>query len=252
MINKNIINQLLENKYPRTTLTLNSMCRPCLDNSGIQTLCDALKVNTNVQILNLSENIGDDGAEHISEMLKVNTSIHTLNLSNNNISDKGAISIANALALNINTTLKCLNLPFNIIGNKGMISIIDMLKNNNTLDTLYIGYNRYDIHAIKYILREIKTNTTLLTLCIACKTRFDESIIVDISELLKNNKTLHNLFLSSANAIIDNEQLIMNALELNPSITHIDYYGKPSGIIDICGRNMYNLKLKNMMLVDVL
>ena len=62
------------------------------------------------------------------------TSLTTLSLYNNNISDVGAMTLAEALRTN--TTLTNLDLSFNIIHAKGAKALADALRTNTTLTAL--------------------------------------------------------------------------------------------------------------------
>ena len=114
-----------------------------------------------------------------------------LNLDNKDITDVGAIALANILKRNVR--FSCLSLRYNKITNKGVITLANALKENekNPLTDLELGDNNI-------------TNADAL---------FN----------LLNNNTLKNLSLSD-NQIV-NVDALANALEANYSLTALELQG---------------------------
>lgn len=100
-----------------------------MDKGAIE-IASALKQNNTLTLLNLNNNIGNEGAKAIAKALKKNTTLYELDLRYNNIEDTGAIEIAKALK--INTTVK-----IDILKN---VKISDKIKNK-----IYIEESRINI-----------------------------------------------------------------------------------------------------------
>ncbi|KJE92764.1 TKL/IRAK protein kinase [Capsaspora owczarzaki ATCC 30864] len=111
-----------------------------IDDFAARAIAEALKLNTTLTTLVLSENqIGDAGAQSIAEALKVNTTLTELRLEFNQIGDAGAQAIAEALK--VNTKLGTLYLRQNQIGEVGALAIAEALRVNKTLALLYLESN---------------------------------------------------------------------------------------------------------------
>ena len=75
-----------------------------------------------------NNSIGNEGAVYLADALKVNTTLTSLNLSDNIIGKEGEAYLADALK--VNTTLTSLNLYVNSLGNGGSERIGIGLKRN--------------------------------------------------------------------------------------------------------------------------
>ena len=90
-----------------------------------------LKTNS-LQQLNLWGNdIGNKGAEHLAEALKVNTSLQKLDLWGNKLRSKGVEYLAETLK--VNTSLQFLDLGFNNIGEEFRNRVSLLLERNRRL-----------------------------------------------------------------------------------------------------------------------
>ena len=99
----------------------------------------ALRVNTSLTYLDLSENlIDDEGANSLSEALRVNTSLTSLVLRCNLIGEEGAIFLSEALR--VNSSLTSLDLSYNSIDDKGAISLAEALRVNTSLTSLDLSW----------------------------------------------------------------------------------------------------------------
>ena len=110
--------------------------------NDINKIINALKINTTLQILDISiGHINDNNAIEITNMLRVNTTLQKLNISHNHFSKAGLIEIVNALR--INTSLKVLDVSWNEFKYDDVRNeIIDILQYNHTLEKLegvYLG-----------------------------------------------------------------------------------------------------------------
>lgn len=97
---------------------------------GATALFLALKSNTTLEMLNLHKNnIGDDSMPALSNVLLLNTSgFSQINLSDNQISDRGALTLAKGVG--VNTTVAHLDLKRNQISDDGAASLFRAYSEN--------------------------------------------------------------------------------------------------------------------------
>jgi Ran GTPase-activating protein (RanGAP) involved in mRNA processing and transport len=132
-------------------------------NTGVQRVCEMLKINTTIQELSLGANdITHAGVEYLGEALKFNTTLKTLVLDNNKITSAGLEHLSKVLQSN--TTLQALYL-----GNNGICSacaeyIGKVLLSNNTLQVLDFRHNIITDIGVEYFINALKTNNSLHTL----------------------------------------------------------------------------------------
>eukprot|EP00808_Paulinella_micropora_P009145 g74483.t1 len=125
-----------------------------------------LKVNTTVQTLNIGDNnLGDKGAALVAEAIKVNKTLQAVGLSSNNIGDDGAKAIGKALE--VNSTLISINLEDNGIGPAGAQHIAKALEVNTTLTSLGLSTNVIGDAGAQAIGEALRVNKNLQTLWIA-------------------------------------------------------------------------------------
>ena len=104
-----------------------------VSDKGIISIAEALEINTELQVLNISYNsITDEGVLVIIEYLKSNTALQELRVSHNYVSVKGMISIDTTLEMNI-ALLHLLDISDTNISDDGAIVIGNDLKCNSTL-----------------------------------------------------------------------------------------------------------------------
>lgn len=71
------------------------------DNSGVAALCEVLKGNLTIKLVDLRNNhIDSEGARHIAEMLKTNSTITHLDLSWNDLRGEGGVALLDGLKRN--------------------------------------------------------------------------------------------------------------------------------------------------------
>lgn len=115
-------------------------------------LCDALKVNTALQTLDVSYNeLGDDGVRALSDALKVNTALQSLDVSGNQFGVYGARALGDAVK--VNTVLQTLDVRGNWIGIDGARAFSDALKVNYSLCLLRFCCANAASGAISALLR---------------------------------------------------------------------------------------------------
>jgi hypothetical protein len=224
-----------------------------IDLDDLQKLCEILKLNTSLESLSLESNaIHDVGAKYVSDFLKINNTLKTLILTSNCITYDGIKLIADSLIHN--TCLDKLLLSSNNLKNEGAIYIMDLITQNNSITELDISYNFIDELGLKTIMNILKTNTSLKSFRMNTSSNlYSDNILSEcVSDMLRQNNTLNKLGIYTSFGAPRPILSIEDALIINPSITYILYDNKPITIIEeICSRNMHNLRLKEMMLVDL-
>lgn len=132
---------LANSLYNNTNLIELYLSKNQISDIGVHALAQTFAVNNStLKILDLySNNITDDGIEYLAEMLKINKSITRLGLGINQITDHGVRLITNAI-IYFNEHLQYLALPSNkLITDKSVPFLIEMLKNNSSLNTLWLN-----------------------------------------------------------------------------------------------------------------
>jgi Ran GTPase-activating protein (RanGAP) involved in mRNA processing and transport len=154
-----------------------------VDDDEARDFVQALEHNTNLEELDLSENlVGSSenlntvlpdittGGEALADLLQVATCpLKTLKLGWNLIRLDGAVSLCKSLAFN--TSLTYLELSYNSLNNAGGIALGDALQDNQVLKTLKVANNALDSCACLTICAGIFQNEALESIC------FDENPI---------------------------------------------------------------------------
>ena len=187
---------------------------------SLSTLCLALRVNTSLTSLVLSENsIGDKGASSLSEALRVNTSLTSLNLVCTSIGVEGISSLSEALR--VNTCLTSLDLSKNSIGDEGASSLSEALRVNTSLTSLNLGVTSIGDEGASSLSEALRVNTSLTSLNLRCNSIGDEGVS-SLSEALRVNTSLTSLYLSSNSIGDERASSLSEALRVNTSLTSLD------------------------------
>ncbi|KAL0251754.1 hypothetical protein GEMRC1_000966 [Eukaryota sp. GEM-RC1] len=128
-----------------------------------------LPVNTSLTHISFTRNsIGDDGALLLSRALEKNATLRSLNLSNNFIGDFGAINLflCGMGTLTI-SKLSTLDLSRNNITNSGAVAIAQFLRQNFTLRSLDLSENRIGVHGKESLLHLNQYKVNPMTLDVA-------------------------------------------------------------------------------------
>ena len=130
---------------------------------------DILKLKQNdpkmTEIKRIRENISDEGAIALAEALKENETLRKLGLRDNKISDEGARALTEALKEN--KSLEELRLNYNKISDEGAIALAEALKENKTLRKLDLRENDISEELHQRINKSLREN-------IAKANKFDE------------------------------------------------------------------------------
>ena len=216
---------------------------------GAKMIAIALLMNTTLIQLDLSSNkIFDDGATAISYVLKGNITLQELNISHNNITNKGITKITEAIQ--INSTLQNINISKNLITTEGLLYFMEAVKNNCTLQVVNITHNnvtRSGFTSIKQCIEnlqcpiqicaswnEIKSTDELIskifTSCAPDNIEEDvwsfneydpDHLVMCLSECLKEDDTLQELFLMSKGITSEGAKLIAEAIKVNKTLKKI-------------------------------
>ena len=148
----------------------------------------------NVRILYMTgNNITDRGATTLAEMLKENRMLELLNVSSNSIGDGGATALAEMLKEN--RMLDLLNVSSNSIGDGGATALAEMLKENRTLRKLNVSDNSIGDGGATALAEMLKENRTLRQLNVSNNSIGDGGATA-LAEMLKENRTLQQLDVS--------------------------------------------------------
>jgi hypothetical protein len=225
-------------------------------------LLQALKTNTSIDTLYITFNYTklselskeyDKWTSILSDVLKVNNSLITIILYIENITNKSLKFLYEGLMMNKSlSNITISNYNDTTIDDYNLI--INVLKTNIYISYVQLNNKNIDSTSWSNIIEFLKANKTLKTFGIHAKNNnFNGS--VQLSELLLINKTLTNINLNTGKMI--NYVEIIDGLKHNPSITYFQI--NTLGITNIitfkllkyCKRNVYNTKLKTMMLQDL-
>jgi len=133
--------QLAESLQNNTTLKVLSLHQNSISEIGIQHLAEKLSAdNFGLKWLDLeSTNLTDTSVKHLAMMLITNKSLTGLWLSNNQIGYHGVKMLTSVLVY-YNITLKYLDLENNqSINDSSLDCLIDMIKQNQSLKTVYLN-----------------------------------------------------------------------------------------------------------------
>uniref|UniRef100_A0A0K2VK57 Nuclear pore complex protein Nup153 n=1 Tax=Lepeophtheirus salmonis TaxID=72036 RepID=A0A0K2VK57_LEPSM len=123
---------------------------------GIAALMDAFSNNPKLRILNLNDNTFTlKGAESLAKVLPSMPNLEVLNIGDCLVKTEGAIKIAEALKKG-HSSLKELHMDSNEITEKGGLSIVDAIANKKELTCLSIDSNQFGEDGCKSVLEQLK------------------------------------------------------------------------------------------------
>ena len=193
-------------------------------------ICNLLSRNfTSIKILLLqNNNINDKCAKILFQALKFNKALTILNLDHNKISI-GSI-IYSDLFFKYNISLNTLVLSYNYLGYKGSNFVLNCLKSNkkSVLRTLDLSYNGISHEGIKCLAEYIKSYGNLLSLFFSGNCIEDKGLGLFVKLLFnQENDTLNNIKLSyldiNNNYFTKNScKYVCNIISLSSFITSIN------------------------------
>jgi len=189
----------------------------CLDgneliDTGIITICDALKYITKLRVLSLSSNgITDDAAEAITFVVFSNKCLEDLSLGNNKLSCEGICKIVHSL--NSLCRLRKLDLYHNQVTKQVADELVNTLSNCYTLQELYLSDNMLGTEGAIKIFESLKHKSKLQVLTLSNNNITDEAID-ELCLVLAQNPRLQVLLLGG------NELQTAGAVRIAQVITH--------------------------------
>ena len=212
---------LAEALKTNTTLTCLYLSDNKVYDAEVAALGKALKTNTTLTELDLSANyLSAAGAAALAEALKTNTTLTKLNLSDNDLDAAGAAALAEALKAN--TTLTKLNLYNNDLDAAGAAALAEALKANTTLTKLNLSDNDLDAAGAAALAEALKANTTLTKLNLS-DNDLDAAGAAALAEALKTNTTLTELDLFNSNPDAAGAAALAEALKTNTTLTKLSF-----------------------------
>lgn len=146
----------------RLDLSNNHLCNFGLSFDRFTELCIAIESNTSLRVLRLERNqLRTQGCWAIAHMLQSSSTcvLQSLDISCNEISPRGAISIAKALPGN--QTLRELSLRSNMIDTTAAIALGTALEVNSTLSSLDLENNDVTIEGVKALATSLTKNASV-------------------------------------------------------------------------------------------
>lgn len=204
------------------------MCKQVVGSDWIGELVDSIKDNSNVEHFLLGNNIvGDEGASKIAALIQRESSpaIKTYYLAGNCFTDRGAANLSNALKQN--HTVESLWLKRNPLKVEGVGEIARMLEVNQTLRTLdLVNVGMLD-KGVKILFESLKRNRSLRTLYIDANGISAEGAryIADYFEYLKQSKQigLTGLFMAINRLGDEGVKIIAKAISNYPHLKRLDF-----------------------------
>ena len=167
-------------------------------------------------------NISDAGAVALAQALRHNSTLMELNLSNKGISDAGAVVLAQAL--HHNSTLQSLYLSNNSISDAGAVALAQALRHNSTLMELNLSNKGISDAGAVVLAQALHHNSTLQSLYLSNNSISDTGAVA-LAQALHHNSTLKELYLYDNDGIgEEGTHQLVQALTMNTSITIVSYF----------------------------
>ena len=174
----------------------------------------------NVRTLNMTtNNITERGAATLAEMLKENRTLEQLDVNHNSIGDGGATALAEMLKEN--RTLQQLNVSLNSIGVGGATALAEMLKENRTLQQLNVMHNSIGVGGASALAEMLKENRTLQQLDVNLNS-IGVGGATALAEMLKENRTLQQLDVSGNSIGEGGATALAEMLKENRTLQQLD------------------------------
>jgi len=220
----------------------------------VRAIFAAIKDKSALQVIDLSCNsITDVGAQYICQFLHGNTTLVALALKGNELEQEACRLLCQAIKFN--RALKVLDLSHNPLGRKGaMLHIADLLESNEGLDDLDVTRTGIDMPGAatlcaamrrnqtvqtlrmgdttpfqtvesdlpSHIGRMLQFNSTLKTLDISKMQLRDEGIDIISEDLIKYNRSLTSLTLSSNKITMEGAKSIGKLLSEGTTLAHLN------------------------------
>ena len=224
-----------------STLKILDLCKNSLTNVIVGNLADAIKSNTSLEQLYLSNNDLKSSASVILQSLKTTSKLNTLDLTNNAMKcdvagDLADVIEANAFLENLHlaennlkssvavilealksiSNLKTLDLAKNNMIDDVVEDLVDVIKCNTYLQTLSLAHNHLKSSSVIKILKVLQKNTKLKVLDLY-GLYMSESVAEDLASVIKSNTNLEWLYLAN-NSLKSSAGVILKALKDNSKL----------------------------------
>ncbi|WP_039359749.1 hypothetical protein [Candidatus Protochlamydia amoebophila] len=159
--------------------------------------------------------INDKGAETLAQALAFNTTIKILELNNNKLSDRGTQAIVHALAFN--TALRTFLFKSNQISDQGAKALAQFLASNTVLSTLHLNNNQISDKEMKVFAHALVSNTALKRLRLDFN-QINDKGIEGFAPALASNTNLETLNLSTNQITDKGAEVLAQALASNTAL----------------------------------
>jgi len=248
------VNSVLQEPDLSGCYGVSPLCNPSLSAEQSKVLAEGLKVNRNLQILNLSHiTLNEEGGKAIAEALTENCTLKKLDLTDTFLGEKSGKALAKALtvnatlqqlilshnrwltpqeegwkfanalaeALKVNRSL--LKLDLSDVGLLNANPIMEALKDNYTLQVLDLEGCHLSSH-LENLHEALKANHALQVLNLG-KCGLGSKGIEMLAEGLKRNHTLRELSLTECGLINKGAESLAEALKVNQTLQVLDLVG---------------------------
>ena len=215
-----------------------------LINFNIDIIATYLCNNKTIKELVINNNtIDTNGINMIGESIKINTTLEILNLSNAFEVNSSCHSLIKNLVHN--TSIHTLNISKNYIYNTTYLELNNMLKNNHTLlhldisDSVFPEFSTFGLHVM--IGDSLVINNSLESLKMTFN-YLDDDVANSLGIMLKINSSIMKLDLSNNNITHEGYNMILNGVTDNNNIMNIDLTNNmiDNKLINILERNIMN------------
>jgi len=233
--------------------------------AGIKHLAKMLETNKSIEVLDL-DNVAcsDQGIQYLCHSLLKNDTLKTLYLDANDITAKGARSIANYFYELTRTNRKGITnllLGMNRLGDQGAIDLVSAIKDYPYLERLSLCSNRIQVSGLKRILEDLKHHPSLVLLDLGMyKSTADMGELPNnfreggdvIAEFLKHNTTLQSLDISVSHMTDQDLEAIAACMDTQTTLlyftAHQFHRKQPKPVTDIhlcCERNRARVSVQD-------
>lgn len=202
-----------------TTITCLDLTNARLNQVTSRHIAHVMKVNTTITDLSLMRNEIDPQA--LGEALRINTTLKKLNLRSCGLeTTKGTEHLFESLCYN--TSLVTLNLSHNSLSIL-IDRLLEALKENKTLQVLYLGGNHFDSVALRGLADVLQKNQSITEINMDLNNSSEPEALHAIAKALESpNVKLKKLSLISNALRDDGIKAFATCLERNTSLTSLD------------------------------
>ena len=188
--------------------------------SSAVVILKALQRNSKLKVLDLgSNNMTGQVAEDVAIIIKNNSDLEQLNLFDNDLKSSAVVILK---ALQRNSKLKVLDLCSNNMTGKVAEDLAIVIKNNSSLERLYLFNNDLKLSAIA-ILQTLQTKSKLNALELASN-NITRQVSTSVASVIKNNNNLESLGLAY-NKLGPSAVVILQALRHNYKLKFLSLIG---------------------------